>query len=289
MMQKLAFLGLVTAASAAMPNPIKVTCNEDNTIDVTIDYDKRAEVLEFSYGSCNATNGRHNLTQNVNYGWDFQLDVDACGMDGRLRTLDYNQTAFMRVGRKDGNFELTMATFDIDGYCSFTESYKVKFDYGTLDAEAHQFESAGGLVNISFALQAYNENYTNAVNHSNVAGQKIYLGLTIISDGFDFANMTDKSTFTTTGKAFAPQSCVVSDENNTNYTLFANDEDRCDNDAVDFSIGYDDAQNMWQFEHILFLLGNYRKSNLALECDVVVCDMQEIFNDCTKVFRNCAM
>merc|ERR1712178_7130 len=117
-------------------------------------------------------------------------------------------------GRKDNNFELTLATFDIDSYCSYTESYKVKFDYGTLDAEAHQFDSAGG--------------------------QMIYLGLTVTSDGFDFAdNMTDKAS---SGKAFAPQSCEVSDEHNTTYTLFAWDDDSCNNDAVDFSIEYDNAK-----------------------------------------------
>jgi len=227
------------------------------------------------------------LTQNSDLGWAFQLDVSACGMDGRLRTLDYNQTAFMRVGRKDGAVELTLATFDIDSYCSYTESYKVKFDYGTLDAEAHQFDSAGGLVNISFSLQAYNKDYTNAVNHSTAAGQMIYLGLTVTSDGFDFAdNMTDKAI---SGKAFAPQSCEVSDEHNTTYTLFAWDDDSCNNDAVDFSIEYDNAKNMWQFEHILFLMGNYRKSTLSLECTVVVCDMQRANNACNQVFEACGV
>ena len=287
MMQKLAYFGLAATGALAIvpaPSPITVTCNKDNTIDVTIDYDKKAEVLDFSYGTCDALTSRANFTQNAQFGWAFQLDVSSCGMDGKLRNLEYNQTASMRVGRRSGNMNLTLATFDINSFCTYTSTYKVKFDYGDVDAEAHTFASDGGTVNISFALQSYNQNYSRQANHSNAAGQMIYLGLSVTSDGFNHAaNMTNA----TSGKVFAPQSCQVVDEHDTKYTLFAHDKDNCGNTAVDFGISYHQATNIWRFQHVLFLMGNYRKSTLALECTVVVCDMAKGGNDCQKVMRAC--
>merc|ERR1711912_175824 len=100
--------------------------------------------------------------------------------------------------------------------------------------------------------------------------------------------MTDQAN---SGKALAPQGCKVSDEHGITYTLFQWNlpEKDCTNDDVDFSIAYDKAKNMWQFEHILFLLGNYRKSTLSLECDVVVCDMQRANNACNQVFEACGV
>lgn len=270
----------------ASSDDISVVCNSDNTIDVNIKYDKKAEVLGFQYGDCTKDSGQHriNFTQKADFGWSMQFDVDACGMNDKLRTLQYNQTATMRVGRKSGGSELTLANFDIDSYCTYTASYKVKFDYGNVQAEAHTFASDAGLINLTFALKSYKaNNYSVEESHPTQAGETIYLGLSITNKGFDHADNIKTSA---SGKVFAPESCVVKDEkNNAQYTLF-DQAGNCANDDVDLSISYDQDMNMWQFSHTLFLLGNHRASTLGLECTVIVCDRKDA-SKCDAIVNKC--
>jgi len=207
---------------ATQSNPISVECNDDNTIDVSIDYDQRAEILDFEYGTCTKDNvgtaWRGNLTQQPDFGWKFTLDADTCNMNDKLRSLKYNQTMNVRVGRKSsGNLELTLANFEIDSYCTYSSTYKVEFDYGTLEAESVTFASDAGLINLTFALKSYNTNFSAEQAHEKKAGKFINLGLTVESDNFDYAEDIASSK---TGKVFAPKKCQVVDENNFEYTLF---------------------------------------------------------------------
>jgi len=285
MLRKLVPFALASAAMASSDD-ISVVCNSDNTIDVDVKYDKKAEVLSFQYGDCtvDSTNHRINFTQKSDFGWSLKLDVDACNMNDKLRTLEYNQTATMRVGRKSGASELTLANFDIDSYCTYTASYKVKFDYGNVEAEAHTFQSDAGLINLTFALKSYKaNNYSVEETHPTQAGETIYLGLSITNKGFDHAADISNSA---TGKVFAPESCTVKDETNSaEYTLF-NQAGNCANDDVDLDIKYDQDMNMWQFSHTLFLLGNHRASTLGLECTVIVCDRQDA-SKCDAIVSKC--
>jgi hypothetical protein len=273
----------IAALGVAATSPITVVCNKDNTIDVTVDYDKPASVLEFSYGTCNKDTSRANFTQNSNNGWSFQLDVSACGMDNKLRTLEYNQTAAMRVGRVSGGTELTLAHFDIDSYCTYTSSYTVKFDYGTLSTESHEFESGAGLIDLTFSLKSYNHNYSAEATNSKKAGESVNLGLTITNKNFNHAADHRNSA---TGKVFAPQSCVIKDDQGQSYTLFDHAVNGCKNDDVDFSISFSQSDNMWRFSHMLFLIGNHRQSTLSLECTVIVCDRSKS-TDCDAVVNAC--
>merc|ERR1711912_8489 len=282
MTRNLLGLGLFVGASAAT-SPISVVCNNDNTIDVAVAYDQKAEVLEFSYGDCDMAKSRANFTQNSDFGFAFRLDVDACNMNDKLRTLEYNQTASMRIGRKSAGAELTLATFQIDSYCTYTSSYKVKFNYGDIKAQAVSYASDAGLINISFALKSYNANYSTEEAHSNKAGETINLGLSITNANFDHA---DDITNSTSGKVFAPKSCKVVNDNEEEYSLFDSSAS-CANDDVDFSISYDQDKNMWQFSHILFLLNNDRVSKLSLECDIIVCDGSQS-SECDAVVKACA-
>ena len=273
--------GLLAAISSAN-DAITVTCNKDNTIDVKIKYDKKAEVLDFSYGDCDKAESRANFTQNSDNGWDFQLDVSACGMDNKLRNLQYNQTAKMRVGRTSSGTELTMATFDIDSYCTYTASYTVKFDYGDVTTEAHTYKSDAGLIDLEFALKSFHANYSGETASPTQAGEKIYLALWIKNKGFNHAADIFHSK---DGKVFAPKSCEVTDANSQRYTLFDH-SNGCKNADVDFSISFDQDTNQWRFSHILFLIGNHRTSQLNLECDVVVCDKKDSVA-CDAVVKSC--
>jgi len=285
MLRQLATLGVASSAIFAQPsvNPISVECNGDNTIDVSIDYDQKAEILSFEYGSCTKDNvGRANLTQQADFGWKFTLDVDLCNMNDKLRTLQYNQTMSVRVGKKSQTMELTLANFQIDSYCTYTSSYKVKFDYGNLEAETISYSKDAGLVNLTFAIKSYNANFSTEEANSKQAGEIVNLGLSVTSDNFNHAEDIATSK---TGKVFAPKKCVVSDNNAQTYTLF-DSEDNCQNKDIDFSIDFAQEKNMWQFSHILFLLGDYRTSKLSLSCDVIVCDKQKS-DDCDAVVKSC--
>merc|ERR1712178_229048 len=285
MLRQLATLGVASSAIFAQPsvNPINVECNGDNTLDVSIDYDREAEILDFEYGSCTKDNvGRANLTQQSDFGWKFTLDVDSCNMNDKLRTLKYNQTMSVRVGKKSQAMELTLANFEVDSYCTYTAAYKVKFDYGSLEAETVSFASDAGLINLTFAIKSYNANFSAEQPNSEQAGEIINLGLTVVNDNFDHAQNASSKT----GKIFAPKKCVVSDERSQTYTIFDYEADDCQNQDIDFTIAFSEQQKMWQFSHILFLLGDYRTSKLSLTCDVIVCDKQKS-GDCDAVVKAC--
>jgi len=111
-------------------------------------------------------------------------------------------------------------------------------------------------------MGAYDKDWTDKLTVApNMGGKNIYLGLTV-TGAFDHDN-----------KDFAPTKCIVKDtDNDLEYTLFDVELESCSNDAIDLSVTYDAASNMWRITHKLFLLNDHTESTFQLECTVSVCD-----------------
>jgi type VI protein secretion system component Hcp len=303
---KLISLGALSSlyvASATVESGIEVTCNDDNTLEFAITYDHVAEILEFNYGSCNLDSIRDSQkAQDSDLDFTFSLDVSTCDMDSNLRTLQYNQTADIRLGRKAGAQEITLAHFDVDATCEYTHRYTVTFNYNTITSEAHQFDQSGGLIGLNFEIDSYNSLFNETAAAPNTGGETIYLGLKLdedLNEGFDHAEHYLNSR---DGKVFVVERCSVSDTgNNIEFTLFdAAPEDSnvaatCGNEHVNLIVGCEhcvdavhDADHvpMWTIQHTLFLLGDHKESTFQLSCDVLVCDMQKS-DDCNAVLTVC--
>jgi len=265
---------------------ISAKCNDDNTISVKIDYDQAGSILSATYGSCNASELTGTDASNVKT-WDVTLNPSRCGMESKLRTLDYNQTAKFTVGRKDGDSQIKFATFEIDSYCSYTSEYTVTFNYGTVSADSFDFTDSGGLLGLNFYIASYsNGSYSVKADPSSQAGKRIYLKLALnatLNDDFDHATSMDASS----GKVFVPTKCAVTDSNSNAYTLFdTSSSAKCTNDNIDLAITYNSGDGQsWNIAHTLFLLNDEDSSTYTLSCNVLVCDAAEI-TDC-KTAYNC--
>lgn len=264
---------LAALSYAGASNDITATCNADNTITVDLTYDDhKVDILSATYGTCDeATINRDGQSDQKSY--TFILDPATCNMEDKLRTLDYNQTASFVVGRKDGATEIVFATFEIDSYCSYTAEYTVTFQYGPIDATNYDFDQSGGLIALNFYIESMNSDFNATATPSSTAGDTIYLKLQLndtANGGFDDAASMDA----TSGKAFVPTMCMVTDGSN-NYTLFDSGS-KCTNTFIDLNINYNagSGQN-WEISHTLFLLDDERQSSYTLSCTVLVCDMSK--------------
>lgn len=263
--------------SCIPPNGISMTCNDDNTITVKINYEKDSSILSATYGSCNETDMRGADVSDAT-AWNVTMDPASCGMEGKLRNLIYNQTAEFTVGRKDGNTIIKFATFEVDSYCNYTDEYTVTFGYGPVSADSYDFTDSGGLLGLNFYITSYsNSSYNAEAAPSTSAGDPIYLKLALngtLNDDFDHAANMDAST----GKVFVPTKCAVSDENSNTYTLFdTNGSAKCKNDIINLSVTYNSGDpQSWYIQHLIFLLNSERMSDYTLQCNVLVCDAEEI-------------
>jgi len=273
---------LIASALAALAiadgtaNGITATCKEDNTIDVSINYDQASKIIGATYGSCNETDIDGAVTANDVTSWSITLNPSRCGMESKLRNLVYNQTASFRFGRKDGNTEIVFATMEVDSYCNYTAEYTVTFDYGPVNADSYEFTDSGGLLGLHFYIKSYASNWSTEQDPSSQAGDKIYLKLHLNSTANP--DFDDAASFgASTGKVFVPTKCEVEDTSSNSYTLFdTNGKAKCSNAFIDLSIDYvGGAGQHWKISHTLFLLNNEQSSSYTLSCSILVCDMQE--------------
>merc|ERR1712048_469094 len=266
--------GLAFAGDVEPPtSDITATCNADNTITVIINHDIDAKVLSASYGSCNLTStGISGFdTDNVKT-WTGTLEPSRCGMEGNLRNLKYNQTAEFTVGRSAAGKDLVFSTYNVDTYCEYTAFYTVTFDYGSISAESHKFDGTGGLIGLNFYVQSTNEHFNETKTSSSQAGEAIYLKLALndtANKNFDYA----ENVLASSGKAFVPTKCFVTDSNGSNFTLFDTIENDCSNDVIDLVVSYDNDAHSWNIKHTLFLLDSQDSSDYTLTCEIMVCDM----------------
>jgi hypothetical protein len=265
---------------------ISAVCNDDNTISVKIDYDRAGSILSASYGTCDASHMAGADASNVKT-WDVTLNPSRCGMETKLRTLNYNQTASFTVGRKHGNSQIKFASFEVDSYCSYTSEYTVSFSYGPVNADSFDFTESGGLIGLHFYIASYADaSYEEKADPSSQAGKTVYLKLALDATknaDFDHATSMDASS----GKVFVPTMCAVTDTNSNSYTLFdTSDTDKCANDNIDLKITYNkgDGQS-WYIAHTLFLLNDENTSTFTLSCNVLVCDAAAS-TDCKSAY-NC--
>jgi len=262
--------------SCAVNSGISATCNDDNTITVTIDYDQDSSILSASYGSCNETDMRGADVSDVKT-WDVTLDPASCDMESKLRNLVYNQTATFTVGRKDGNFELVFATFEVDSYCNYTSEYTVTFAYGPVNADVYDFTDSGGLLGLNFYISSFgNGSYVNEAAPSNSAGDTIYLKIALNATlNADFDHAADMNA--STGKVFVPTKCEVEDDSSNSYALFDVNGQKCTNDIIELSMTYNSGDpQSWYMEHTLFLLNSESSSSYTLSCNILVCDAERI-------------
>lgn len=262
-------------------------CHDDNTLSIYFPFTKTAEILEINYGTCNVSSaGVSNTAQAMNLSFNVTLDMTLCGMDESTAALEYLQVANMRVGRSSVDIttgittELSFATFHLDSKCSVTEEYEIVFNYGNLTVVEDNLTEIDGNATVSFIIQAYDSGYSSpGFSHSTVAGETIYLGLTVTSNGFNYNQ-----------REFVPAQCTVEDSlYGFSYTLFsAETAGGCANSDVDLTVGYDETTYMWQFSHTLFLLGDTDESTFVLTCKVLVCDI-DAASRCDAIRTECGL
>jgi len=257
-------------------NGISIACGDDNTINVTIVFNEPgSEILDLEYGSCDETS--RGLDQNADNGFEFTLDSEACNVD-TLKSIEYAQDLTVVVGKKDQGSELVLAKFEVTSYCQLKQEYTIDFNYGTLEAEVHDFSGSGGLTKIEFNISAYDENFNDMITldqQPSQAGDMIYIGVIIDTD-FDY-----------TKKKWAMKECIITDatDSQKSYTLF--DEHDCANDIVKLSVDYNGTYGRYEISHMLFLLDNHDSSSYTLTCKVLVCDSRDA-QDCQDLIDNCA-
>ena len=147
---------------------------------VDIPYDQEADILEASYGTCNLTDSGISLGAKSGNNFTVTLHSKECNMHNRHHAdLVYNHTATFIVGREDDGVRLVLATFTVDGTCSYKQSYDVSYNYGALGANKYNFtgESLGGAIELDFAIQAFDSSYSAPLDDlPNRGGEQIYLG-----------------------------------------------------------------------------------------------------------------
>lgn len=285
-------VGAVAAGGGAQdsePVQFVAECHDDNMLTVEIPFFRPAEIRELTYGICNKNStGITGLDQNPgDFSFSVTLDMAECDMDSRLRTIEYEQVVYFRIGKMSTDIttgeekELNFAEFVVESYCEVEDTYEVVFDYGQLTVVKDNFTDSAGGVNISFIIRAYNSDFNSTDDHSTIAGDMIYLGLTLADDQpFDWDS-----------KTFAPEMCRVYDTvNSLEYTLFdASVTNGCQNDDVDLTVGYNSTTHMWTFQHILFLLADEDESTFLLKCTVKVCDKSIPANSCDAIKTECGL
>jgi hypothetical protein len=204
-------------------------------------------------------------------------------MEGKLRNLQYNQTAKFTVGREVNGKQLVFSTYDVDTFCEYKNTYTVTFDYGTISADENSFTGTGGLIGLQFYFESTNEHFNQSQAVSKQAGDLIYLTLQLNDTANKNFNHAENFT-ATTGKAFVPSKCLVVDSaSKRNFTIFDTAATDCSNDVIDLVVNYDSDAHVWQIQHTIFLLDNQDESTYHLSCDVVVCDMQK-GDDCKTAY-----
>merc|ERR1739848_734790 len=98
-------------------------------------------------------------------------------------------------------------------------------------------------------------------DHSRVAGDRIHLGITVVSE-FDHSTLE-----------FAPHSCIFEDTgNDLKYTLLKTVmQGGCSNEDVGLTVDYATSGHIWQLSHILFLFRHHDESRHSLTCMMHVC------------------
>jgi hypothetical protein len=272
-------LAACLAIQAAATDVFTMYCNDDNTLSLHVPYDKRAQILTLNYGDCDInSDGVRIMDQNMtDYSLEAVLDVTDCNMDSKLRSITYNQTGDLTIGRDSNGTHLTFSEYTLDAFCTYTDEYTITFDYGSLAASTADFTASGGNIGVEFDVKSYNDDFSNQTTSSTKGGEMIHLGLFVISEGFNHD-----------AKLFAPKNCTVTDtDNDMSYTLFDTTTGSCDNSDIELSVSYNDSTDMWEIEHILFLLGSYTSSTFQLSCTVKVCDAKAP-EDCQSIIDMCA-
>jgi len=275
-------------SSLALTNAFTMTCNDDKTLTVDIAYPGDAEVLALTYGTCDEDSEGVTTTVTDNSGdsdIEIILDIERCEADRELRTLVYNQTAQITIGREgtDGQ-KLTLAEYDIDATCSFTDEYTAEYAYGVLSASSSEFTQDGGNRAIGFTITPYSDDtFATSLGDSErttTSGETVYLALTV---GADYHDDFEYDT-----KTFVPKSCVV-EAGNFSYTLFDSDNDVCSNSPVDLVVTDADTLDStmkWTFSHTVFQFQDADEDETyTLTCTVKVCDILDQ-TECDAV-RDC--
>merc|ERR1711981_1012831 len=83
-------------------------------------------------------------------------------------------------------------------------------------------------------------------------------------------------------KKFAIKKCKFIDDNQSvEYTMFQPETGVCDNRNIDLSFGYS-SEGYAQISHKLFLLTQGDQDSYSLECEIKVCNKNDLDSDCNE-------
>ena len=172
------FIASSLTSAVLASNSITASCNADNTISVDIAHDINAKILSAEYGSCNLTSaGVRGFDDEDTTSWSGTLSPSLCDMDGKLRNLQYNQTAEFTVGRSAAGKNFIFSTYKVDTYCEYKATYTIDFEYGSISTVTHDFDVSGGIINLQFVVESTNEHFNATKTAPSQAGKTIYLTL----------------------------------------------------------------------------------------------------------------
>jgi len=262
----LASLGLASAYN------VSVECAGDEDVKITIDYDKPdMKLLTLEAGDCNnadnATFTQNNETNQV----EVVLNMRGCNLRGNsrvsreLRTITFNPTAMIGLGRSDGDRDMFFYTSTVNLTCDVKDDYTVSINYGLIDSDYSGADGiAGGEKVYNFYMKSMNKNFSAEEAPSSRAGDTVYLeiGSTDVEGG---------------AYKFSVLNCVFSENNTANtYNLFNHTENACKNNFLDFTIESTSATlakaNTYRLSHTVFTFDPTRQNDYSLTCDLKLCD-----------------
>lgn len=232
------------------------------------------ELTSFSGGSCSASDATLTLTAgNINVAFP----ITACNL-AMGDEVEFEIGANTQDDASD-LLSLTFSKYRVELSPEYT--FTIQYSYGDIAVETTNLTDAD--MNVEFILASYDENYSAPMNISGVAGDMIYLGLSVDESNTAF----DHDAFN-----FAITNCkiYIKDDQSFEYTFFDNTRESCANERIGFSIAYESSAYQWQFSHLLFLLNNQDGTNgkeQEIECEVKVCHSGLSGSSCQDVAGNC--
>jgi len=259
------FAGIV-AASSDEPG-VNITCIGDEEVVIDIGYDRSADLLKLSGGSCNASSVDY-LQNNVTNAVQITLNMRDCELRNAAKISDdsiaFESSVEISLGRSDDGVDMVFYYNKVNLTCNVQVDYEVSVSYGEIDADYSSDKGlAGGEKAYTFEMRSTDSKYNETVVPSNRAGDTVYLD--IFSSDLDFFLYK-----------FSILWCTFSEMNGdssvTEYNLFNHTENSCKNNFLDFSIKYCNSTSAFKISHTVFTFDPSRQNNYTLTCGIKLCD-----------------
>jgi len=278
------FAGIV-AASSDEPG-VNITCIGDEEVVIDIGYDRSADLLKLSGGSCNASSVDY-LQNNVTNAVQITLNMRDCELRNAAKISDdsiaFESSVEISLGRSDDGVDMVFYYNKVNLTCNVQVDYEVSVSYGEIDADYSSDKGlAGGEKAYTFEMRSTDSKYNETVVPSNRAGDTVYLD--IFSSDLDFFLYK-----------FSILWCTFSEMNGdssvTEYNLFNHTENSCKNNFLDFSIKYCNSTSAFKISHTVFTFDPSRQNNYTLTCGIKLCDFDVAASNakCEAFEDNCGI